>query len=170
MRLWVLASVLFTGTRAAMPWPSSAHGTGRACLRYKPDTVAVAGVLTRKTFPGRPNYESVKEGDEPETAFYLEVGVPLCTIASPDSADDNNVSLHVPTVLIPAFIASAYLSLKALNEIEKGSDTFSVIVLGLLAGDEHFTPKGRQFRLWSIAVLGSAILVVVLVYLVTSMK
>ena len=94
MRLWVLASVLFTGARAAMPWPSSAHGTGRACLRYEPDTVAIAGVLTRKTFPGRPNYESVKKGDEPETGFCLEVGVPLCTIASPDSADDNNVSLH----------------------------------------------------------------------------
>ena len=77
---------------------------------------------------------------------------------------------YVPTVLIPAFIASAYLSLKALNEIEKGSDTFSVLAIGLLAGDEHFTPRGRRFRLWSIAVLGSAILFVALVYLVTSIK
>ena len=88
MRIVILASVLFTGAGAAMPSPSSAHGTGPACLRYEPDTVAIAGILTRKTFPGRPNYESVKEGDEPETGFFLEVPV------SPDSADDNNGSLH----------------------------------------------------------------------------
>src|SRR2546423_141311 len=58
----------------------------------------------------------------------------------------------------------------ALNDIEKSSDTFSVLALGLFAGDEHFTPRGRRFRLWSIAMLGSAILFVVLVYLVTSIK
>ncbi len=94
MRIWILASVLFTGASVAMPSPSSPHRTGPACLRYEPDTVAIAGSLTRKTFPGRPNYESVKEGDEPETGFYLEVPGPVCTIASPDSANDNNGSLH----------------------------------------------------------------------------
>jgi len=77
---------------------------------------------------------------------------------------------YVPAILIPGFIVSAYLSLKALNEIEKGSGTFSVLALGLFAGDQHFTPRGRRFRLWSISVLGGAVLLVVLVYLVASIR
>jgi hypothetical protein len=37
------------------------------------------------TFPGRPNYESIKDGDEPETGFYLRSVTPLCTVGSADS-------------------------------------------------------------------------------------
>jgi len=44
----------------------------------------------RKTFPGPPNYESIQEGDEPETGFYLEVSAGLCTVASPDSMNNDN--------------------------------------------------------------------------------
>ena len=112
MRISGLASILFTGATVAMPSPSSPHPPGPACLRYEPDTVAIAGVLTRRTFPGRPNYESVKEGDEPETGFYLEAPLPVCTTASPDSANDNNGSLHDIRLIQPVLDSAGYARLK----------------------------------------------------------
>jgi hypothetical protein len=36
------------------------------CLSYAPASVTLTGALTSKTFPGRPNYESIEKGDEPE--------------------------------------------------------------------------------------------------------
>jgi hypothetical protein len=33
------------------------------------------------TFPGRPNYESIKRGDEAETGFYMALKIPICTSA-----------------------------------------------------------------------------------------
>lgn len=49
------------------------------CLQYAPAKVTLSGKLERLTFPGRPNYESVAEGDEPETGFYLELPHAICT-------------------------------------------------------------------------------------------
>ena len=63
-----------------------------ACLRYEPDTVAITGILVRKTFPGPPNYESIAKGDKPETGFYLELARPICTVASADSEINQSVS------------------------------------------------------------------------------
>jgi hypothetical protein len=73
-------------------------------------------------------------------------------------------------VLIPAVVLSAFFTLKALNEIEKGSDPFKVLVLGSLAGDEHFTPAGRRYRLWSLGYLGGGVLVAILIYLIGSIR
>ncbi|MBA2678324.1 MAG: DUF4431 domain-containing protein [Ktedonobacteraceae bacterium] len=56
-----------------------------ACLLYWPAKVTVSGVLERITFPGRPNYESVRNGDEPEPGFYLKLSTPICTIGDKDS-------------------------------------------------------------------------------------
>jgi len=41
------------------------------CMNYEPDAVSLTGKIIRKTFPGRPNYESIKAGDEPETYWIL---------------------------------------------------------------------------------------------------
>ena len=51
-----------------------------SCLTYWPTKVVVSGTLERLTFPGRPNYKSVRNGDEPETGFYLKLSSPICTI------------------------------------------------------------------------------------------
>ena len=42
------------------------------CLSYA-NRVSVTGTLTRTVFPGRPNFESVAKGDEPETYFVLRL-------------------------------------------------------------------------------------------------
>ena len=64
------------------------HLQGAAwCLNYEPDTVEIAGTLQRLTYPGRPNYESIAEGDEPETGFYLILTKPVCTRGDSLSSD-----------------------------------------------------------------------------------
>jgi hypothetical protein len=51
---------------------------GAACLKYEPVVVELSGKLERHTYPGPPNYESVKNGDEAETGFYLVLSKPIC--------------------------------------------------------------------------------------------
>ena len=40
--------------------------------------VSLTGFLSRETFPGRPNYKSIEEGDEPETGYYLHLSSSIC--------------------------------------------------------------------------------------------
>ena len=49
------------------------------CLQPEPTVVSITGTLKRMTFPGRPNYESIKRGDEAETGFYMVLKIPICT-------------------------------------------------------------------------------------------
>jgi hypothetical protein len=48
------------------------------CLSYEPAVVTLSGSLVRKTFPGPPNYESVKKGDKPETSWFLDLTEKVC--------------------------------------------------------------------------------------------
>jgi hypothetical protein len=48
--------------------------------------VELTGVITPKTFPGRPNYESVEKGDEPENEWIPNIDAPICT-----NRDDSDV-------------------------------------------------------------------------------
>jgi hypothetical protein len=72
---------------------ADSHG---GCLAYEPDTVLLSGELERRTYPGRPNYESVARGDEAETGFYLVVTQPLCVTRNLD--DFNEPAVGVRTV------------------------------------------------------------------------
>ncbi len=63
------------------------------CLTYN-ERVTVSGKLTRQTFPGRPNFESVARGDEPETYFVLRLDHAACVRANP--VDDQSV--FVPSI------------------------------------------------------------------------
>ncbi|MBV9493959.1 MAG: DUF4431 domain-containing protein [Acidobacteria bacterium] len=58
--------------------PSRTGAVSTSCVGYEPDTVSITGSLERRTYPGRPNYESVQQGDEPETGFYLRLANALC--------------------------------------------------------------------------------------------
>jgi hypothetical protein len=62
--------------------------TSRDCYPYEPAVVSLSGKLIRETFPGPPNYHSVKEGDEAETFFLLVLSKRLCTFV--DGNDFNN--------------------------------------------------------------------------------
>jgi hypothetical protein len=51
---------------------------GASCLTYEHQEV-LSGKLVRETFPGPPNYESVRSGDQAETYFFLSLKRPVCT-------------------------------------------------------------------------------------------
>jgi hypothetical protein len=54
------------------------------CLEYEPKVVRLSGVIVRETHPGRPNYESIANGDEPETIWVLKLKKAICVLASDD--------------------------------------------------------------------------------------
>lgn len=56
------------------------------CLKDGQD-VTFAGTISRETFPGPPNYESVDDGDTPETYWILTIKVPQCVIAESTEGD-----------------------------------------------------------------------------------
>ena len=76
----VVGALLCSGSLCLGQNPSSP-----ACLSYEPAVVKVTGTLTRKTFPGPPNYESVRMGDRAETYWFVELRSPVCVLE--DKAD-----------------------------------------------------------------------------------
>jgi hypothetical protein len=62
------------------------------CHSYETDGVKLTGTISRKTFPGPPNYESVKRGDQPETYWALHLARAICTKAGADSEAESNVT------------------------------------------------------------------------------
>lgn len=63
------------------------------CLRYEPIVVTLSGTLVKRTYPGAPNYESIKDGDQPETGYYLKLRSPACVKAKEqdDGVDHENI-------------------------------------------------------------------------------
>lgn len=57
----------------------------QSCLHYEPDTVAITGVLSRRTFFGPPNFGENPKTDEKEVGFYLDVAKGVCTVAGRDT-------------------------------------------------------------------------------------
>lgn len=53
------------------------------CLPMAGDQ-ALTGRLVRRTFPGPPNFESVRRGDRPETYWLLRLDRPICVQADAD--------------------------------------------------------------------------------------
>jgi hypothetical protein len=64
----------------------------RPCLTYRPDTVMVTGVLSRRTFPGAPSFGENPEGDDKETGYYLDLRTPVCTVAG--TSDEAKTGVH----------------------------------------------------------------------------
>lgn len=46
-------------------------------VTYEPEQFELRGTLDLQTFPGPPNYESIKDGDEIERHFYLKLEFPI---------------------------------------------------------------------------------------------
>jgi Domain of unknown function (DUF4431) len=60
------------------------------CLKYEPEVVELVGTMKRHVFPGPPDFESVKGGDQPETYWVLRLSKPICVApVEPDSRGIN---------------------------------------------------------------------------------
>jgi len=70
----------------------------RDCLSYEPTIVHLTGRIVRKVFPGRPGYESIKHGDEPEEAWLLHLDRPICMKADEKSELNNEAEAHVSNI------------------------------------------------------------------------
>jgi hypothetical protein len=76
MRQIAVALLLLTasaGLASGQPAPAA------ACLDLsQPQSNTFSGVLMRRTYPGAPNYESVRKGDRPEAAYILKMRRSVC--------------------------------------------------------------------------------------------
>ena len=70
----------------------SACASAQGCLPYETDGVRLTGTITKMTFPGPPNYESIRKGDTPETSWVLHLRKPICTTASTDNDAEKSVT------------------------------------------------------------------------------
>lgn len=70
---------------------SASAASQRDCLSYEPVPVTLKGKVLLKVFPGRPGFESIKAGDEPEGAWILHLAKPICVKA--DGKDLDNVAI-----------------------------------------------------------------------------
>jgi hypothetical protein len=62
------------------------------CLAYEPEAVQLIGKIHKQTFPGPPNYESIRKGDKPETYWVLHLPDTVCTQPSADNEGEDNVT------------------------------------------------------------------------------
>ncbi|MEA3031526.1 MAG: hypothetical protein QOJ53_592 [Sphingomonadales bacterium] len=71
--------------------------TARGCidLRGPGSEVSLRGRLTLETFPGPPNYESVRRGDAAEHAYILEMERDICIDDGGEFADPEERFRHV---------------------------------------------------------------------------
>lgn len=69
--------------------------TNNVCLNAG-DAVSLDGLLIRMTYAGAPNYESIENGDEPETYFVLKPDNPIdCANDSPQFGSNKLMQLSV---------------------------------------------------------------------------
>lgn len=71
----------------------------KTCFKYEPVIVELTGTVKRVVFPGRPNYESIKDGDEPEPYWVLFLSIGICVDGDPRSeiygAEENVTRLQL---------------------------------------------------------------------------
>jgi hypothetical protein len=72
---------------AAVTSIASPFDSRNECLRYGPDPVGITGKLARHTFYGAPGFGEDPKHDHKETGFYLDLQIPVCTIAGRDESD-----------------------------------------------------------------------------------
>ena len=67
--------------------PLSAQIKRASCFRYGPDTVRIAGTLSRRMYYGVPGYGEDPKHDEQESGFYLDLTAPFCTVQGADATE-----------------------------------------------------------------------------------
>jgi len=118
--------------------PASGLGQSKAmspCLAYEPSLIKLSGNLTRKVYPGPPNYESTQKGDRPEAGWYLDLDKAICV--DEDKADPQLNPAHTDLRTIQ-LVVSPELYRKYRSIVGK-----HVIAVGTLFGEHtahHHTP------------------------------
>lgn len=111
------------------------------CLRYEPEVVTFAGTLVRKTFPGPPNYENVKNGARAETYWLLDLTTSACVDEDTAAPDLNPAQAGVREIQLVLQLQQ-YARYKAL--VGK-----KIVVTGTLFGEHtghHHTPVLLKVR------------------------
>ena len=77
MKIHFIVLALLLNACSAAPEKQSSSSTEK-CLNYGPDVIQLEGELYKKTFPGPPNYEDIKKGDEEEVYWLIKTTKPFC--------------------------------------------------------------------------------------------
>ena len=103
------------------------------CLSYEPASVTLTGRVSLRVFPGRPNYESIKEGDEPEPAWLLRLAKPICVTL--DGKDEFNVAVDDVSVIHLVLQGKQFSQLRRLKR--KGAVTLTGKLFHAFTGHHH---------------------------------
>ncbi len=96
----------------------SASAQAVECLKEAED-VSFTGKVSRETFPGPPNYESIDDGDTPETVWILTIDSPRCVVAtSMEDGSPYEVSKSTTRFQLAFESSSVYQTQKSLVENE----------------------------------------------------
>lgn len=90
---WVVLLVLLFGTSF-----SPNQQMSQDCLSYESPAVTLKCEISRKTFAGRPNFESIENGDEPETYWVLHVASPICVNGDKDIPNGETAESNVSDI------------------------------------------------------------------------
>jgi len=60
--------------------------------------VKLAGKVLREVYPGRPNFESVKKGDEKETGWFLIFEKPICVKGGILRRENDPINISVSNI------------------------------------------------------------------------
>jgi hypothetical protein len=107
----VIVFELFALTLAAV---CSAQPQATGCLSYEPAVVQLTGTVIRETFPGPPNYESVRNGERPETYWILHLEHPICVDADKTDSGYNSAQIDIQRVQLVLAGGAAYKKYKKL--------------------------------------------------------
>src|ERR1041385_7948481 len=65
------------------------------CARYGTQPVVLTGIIKAHAFPGRPSYESIARGDEPERTWLIHLDKPICIETDMFSPKENVSKLQL---------------------------------------------------------------------------
>ena len=107
--------------------------TSVPCLSYEPVVVKIAGTLGRKTEPGPPNYENIRNGDRPETYWFVKLSRPVCVGEDEKEPALNPAKKNVGSIQL-VLAPAAYAACK---ELVGKKVVASGTLLGAITGHHH---------------------------------